>query len=228
MAFTKEQKQEMINSVPFWWHSIDLGDGVVTPGHNHQFAERAIARRIPHQLHGKTVLDIGCWDGKHAFEAESRQAAEVLAIDSGQQVEFVKSKYNQEIDPLQGIEVAKTILASNVNIERIDFTELRSEQFDVTLFLGVLYHQENPIEALRILYELTGETTIIESAVLLDPRSRPRHKYYPEAELNNDPTNWYVPNKPRLMEWIQDAGFSKVKFLGKYALGTRALVQAWR
>ncbi len=23
-----------IGRVPFWWHTIDLGDGVVTPGHS--------------------------------------------------------------------------------------------------------------------------------------------------------------------------------------------------
>ena len=30
----KDRKLAHIQRVPFWWHTIDLGDGVVTPGHS--------------------------------------------------------------------------------------------------------------------------------------------------------------------------------------------------
>jgi hypothetical protein len=32
MAFSKEQLEAMAQSIPFWWHSIDLGNGVTTNG----------------------------------------------------------------------------------------------------------------------------------------------------------------------------------------------------
>ena len=51
---------EKVAAVPSWFHSIDLGMGIVTPGvkspeqHEHELA----ALRLP-ALQGKTVLDIG-------------------------------------------------------------------------------------------------------------------------------------------------------------------------
>src|SRR2546425_13279142 len=64
-----------------WWHTIDLGNGVVTPG---RVDNLGTLRRIgmPGRLDGKTVLDVGAWDGFYSFEAERRGASRVLATDS--------------------------------------------------------------------------------------------------------------------------------------------------
>src|SRR3954471_14482364 len=64
-----------------WHHSIDLGHGITTPGQDR--SERKLARlQIPASLKGKTVLDVGAWDGFFSFEAERRGASRVLATDS--------------------------------------------------------------------------------------------------------------------------------------------------
>ena len=63
----REKKQEAIQQVPFWWHTIDLGDGVVTPGHIRTQEQQIRAAAIPSVLQGKTVLDLGCWDGFFSF-----------------------------------------------------------------------------------------------------------------------------------------------------------------
>ncbi len=55
-----------------WYHSIDLGNGIVTPGNPPD--ERMIEAGLP-RLRGQTVLDIGAWDGYWSFLAEKRQAA---------------------------------------------------------------------------------------------------------------------------------------------------------
>src|SRR3954452_11537881 len=70
------------NSVPFWFHSIDLGGGVVTDGwKTPEMLDEEIERlRLP-DLDGKTVLDINTWDGFFAFEAERRGASRVVALD---------------------------------------------------------------------------------------------------------------------------------------------------
>lgn len=75
MAFTKEQLQEMAGAVPFWFHSIDLGQGVVTNG---WITPKALSNeveslRLP-DLTGQTVLDINAWDGFYSFEAARRGA----------------------------------------------------------------------------------------------------------------------------------------------------------
>ena len=64
-----------------WYHTIDLGHGVVTPGVD-DTRERLARLALPGSLAGKTVLDIGAWDGFFSFEAERRGAARVVASDS--------------------------------------------------------------------------------------------------------------------------------------------------
>jgi len=64
-----------------WYHNIDLGHGIVTPGIDN--TPKKLGRlHFPERLDGKTVLDIGAWDGFFSFEAERRGAARVLATDS--------------------------------------------------------------------------------------------------------------------------------------------------
>ncbi|MBI3117610.1 MAG: methyltransferase type 11, partial [Candidatus Hydrogenedentes bacterium] len=65
-----------------WFHSMDLGSGQVTRGLKPREVlgmEAEIIFRYP--LAGKTVLDVGAWDGFFSFEAERRGAARVLATD---------------------------------------------------------------------------------------------------------------------------------------------------
>ena len=220
----------MVEEVPFWWHTINFGDAVVSPGHNNLYDQGVISKALPFDLTGKSVLDVGCWDGAHSFEAEEKDAAEVLAIDSGQQQEFVRSRYDQEIDPTQGIRTAQKLLDSAVQFEPIDFSEMEGsgQEFDVTFYLGVLYHQRYPLRSLRTLREVTGETAIIESATLRWPSQKPQYKFYPNDEFNHDPTNWFVPNVPGLLDWVHRAGFQKAELLKRYGLGSRAIVQAWK
>src|SRR5712692_3071912 len=64
-----------------WYHRIDLGHGIVTPG---MYDPGAVLDRIgiPERLDGRSVLDIGAYDGFFSFEAERRGASRVLATDS--------------------------------------------------------------------------------------------------------------------------------------------------
>src|SRR4029453_15582841 len=63
-----------------WFHRIDLGGGLVTPGIDDS-PRKLAGIHMPADLTGKTVLDIGSYDGFFAFEAERRGAARVLATD---------------------------------------------------------------------------------------------------------------------------------------------------
>src|SRR3989338_8472945 len=81
MMNSNDIKKQM-ESVPFWWHSIDLGNGIKTHGHKttRQLQNELNAMRLP-DLNNKTVMDIGAWDGFYSFEAERRGASRVLALD---------------------------------------------------------------------------------------------------------------------------------------------------
>ena len=62
-----------------WYHTIDLGNGIVTPGH-YDHRPYLCHYRLPDNLHGKRVIDIGTASGFFAFEFE-RRGASVLATD---------------------------------------------------------------------------------------------------------------------------------------------------
>src|SRR5690349_3121264 len=65
-----------------WYHHIDLGNGIVTPGGDIPGKDKLDFVKLPADLTGMTVLDIGAWDGFFSFEAERRGAKRVVATDS--------------------------------------------------------------------------------------------------------------------------------------------------
>ena len=72
----RETKQRLVDEISPWHHSIRVAEGVVTPGsktlqHHHQ---ELIRLQLPN-LAGKSVLDIGAWDGYYPFMAEGAAAS---------------------------------------------------------------------------------------------------------------------------------------------------------
>ena len=56
-----------------WFHSFDLPDGESIKGYKSEaILRREAAAILPDDLTGKSVLDIGAWDGYFSFEAERR------------------------------------------------------------------------------------------------------------------------------------------------------------
>ncbi len=202
---TKAELQRQVDSIG-WYHTIDLGKGVTTPGADNSL--RKLNRiSLPARLDGRTVLDIGAWDGFFSFEAERRGASRVLATDS-----FVWS--GQTWADKRGFDLAKKQLGSNVEERLIDVMELSPEAvgtFDVVLFLGVLYHMKHPLLALEHLASVTGELAIIETVVDLLSISRPAIAFYAGDELARDSTNWCAPNPPALVAMLHTVGFRRVE-----------------
>jgi len=56
---SQQNTRDMVNAVPFWWHSIDVGSGVITPGHKTPaILKREWERMRMPNFRGKSVLDI--------------------------------------------------------------------------------------------------------------------------------------------------------------------------
>ncbi len=203
-ATAVEQLRTAVASRP-WFHSIDLGDGVVTPGADDSaFKLRTIG--MPENLTGKRVLDIGAWDGFFSFEAE-RRGGTVMATDH-----YVWS--GTGILDKGGFNLAKRALGSRVEERHLSVEDLPSAglgQFDVVLFLGVLYHATDPLGYLKILRSVTRGLAIIETVVDLLDVPRPALAYYPGSSLNGDVTNFFGPNVAAMEGMCQDAGFSRVE-----------------
>jgi len=188
-----------------WYHSINLGHGIVTPGESQ--TEQMLSRlHLPERLDGLTVLDIGAWDGFYSFEAERRGARRVLATD-----------YYCWSGPgwgtKAGFELARRTLGSSVEDQEIDVPDLTPERvgvFDVVLFLGVLYHLRNPLLALERVFSVTGRHLILETHVDMLHCFRPACAFYPGDELNRDPTNWFGPNSTAVVGMLKAVGFRKM------------------
>lgn len=184
----------------FWWHSIELPDGTVTPGEKppavqeHQWK----TLRLP-DLTGKSVLDIGAWDGWFSFRAEAGGASRVVALDEFVwALDFTRAEEywdyvhacearNEPHDVWgpdcrywdrksllgkRGFDRARDALGSHVEPVVADFMECDLHavgSFDVVLFLGVLYHMREPLRALTRLRSVTSECAVIETAAIEVP-----------------------------------------------------------
>ena len=189
-----------------WFHSIDLGNGIVTPG---KYDTSATLRTLdlPSSFEGKTVLDIGAWDGFYSFEAERRGAKRVLATDH-----FCWSGPGWGTQA--GFNLARKALKSKVEDLEIDVMDLSPERvgtFDIVLFLGVLYHLRHPLLALERVFSVARDLVILETDMdkVYDPR--PVMVFYPGGELDDDPTNWWGPNPAAVHGMLRTAGFSRVR-----------------
>jgi len=182
-----------------------LGNGIVTRG---QSNNRRLLQKLdlPQRLDGLSVLDVGAWYGFFSFEAERRGARRVLATD-----------YYCWSGPgwgtKAGFELARRALGSRVEDLEIDVPDLAPERvgvFDVVLFLGVLYHLRNPLQALERVFSVTGRHLILETHVDMLHCLRPACAFYPGDELNRDPTNWFGPNPSAVVAMLRAAGFGEV------------------
>jgi tRNA (mo5U34)-methyltransferase len=220
-----------------WYHSIDLGGGIVTPGN--PVNRDLVARGLP-EFAGKSVLDIGAWDGFYSFLAERRGARRVVALDhyawcvdfearleywrscqkAGQLPDHGRDMtdfYRPDTMPgRRGFELARDVLGSGVEPVVGDFMQVSPDElgrFDVVLFLGVLYHVREPLTALERIRLLTDEVAVIETEAVDGPglgRAR-LLEFHPGGELGGDHTNWFVPTEAALHALCSAAGFRRVE-----------------
>jgi tRNA (mo5U34)-methyltransferase len=209
-----------------WHHSIDLGNGVVTPGGKSLAICNTEASLIFDRvsLTGRTVLDIGAWNGIFSFEAKRRGAARVLATDS----------YCWSHAVFRGREtfdLAREALGIDVDAREIDVADLSAEsvgEFDVVLYLGVFYHRYDAIESLARVAPLAKQVLIVETHLDLRDNNFPAMAFYPGHELNNDPTNWWGPNEHCMRALLLGHGFSEIEISAHPGGDTRAIFHAWR
>ncbi|MDX2034830.1 MAG: DUF1698 domain-containing protein [Blastocatellia bacterium] len=200
-----------------WWHSIDLGGGVITPGvHPIEELRDNYARfQLPEDLSERSMLDIGCWDGFYSFESE-RRGARVTSVDCWRPENFFR---------------ARAALKSSAVFHELsvyDVTKERLGTFDLVFFLGVLYHLRHPLLALEQVCEVTRDLAIIETHVIdnLHDSQNPVMEFYEFDELGGQYDNWWGPNVVCLTKMARAAGFARVEVLRVEQ--TRATIKAFR
>jgi tRNA (mo5U34)-methyltransferase len=236
-AAIQRRAAEIIKACPQWYHSIELAPGVITPGVAPLDVWNGTLRKLHlPDLRGKSVLDIGAYDGFFSFAAERLGAARVVALDeyvwatdmvaymndwrkaraSGTAVPAPRNSQHWRPAELPGkrpFDAAREILRSGVesvvgNFMTLDATKLG--KFDVVLFLGILYHMEDPLAAVRRVAEFLapGGFLGIETEAVDVPGAPDAafFEFFPGNELNNDAANWWAPNMKALEGLTRAAG----------------------
>jgi 2-polyprenyl-3-methyl-5-hydroxy-6-metoxy-1,4-benzoquinol methylase len=154
---------------------------------------------------GNPVADIGAADGDMAFFL-ARHGLTVDIIDWG------PTNWNG----LRGARLLAEHYATTVSLHEVDLDSqfrLPRQQYGLVLFLGILYHLQNPIYVLRSLAEhsqhlllstriarVTADRSVrlarAPVAYLLDP-----------TETNNDSTNWWIFSPAGLERLIDRSGW---------------------
>ncbi len=203
-----------------WFHNLNL-EGIETAP-NHFLGDypnikwQRLKDALPGDLRGMTVLDVGCNGGFFSIEMKKRGADRVVAMD---------------YDPRY---LAQARLAAELSRMNIEFIELSvydvhklAQQFDIVLFMGVLYHLRYPLLALDLLsrhavkdwfifqsllrgshetLNIDADYPFEEEKIFEDPRYPVLH--FVENDYAHDPTNWWIPNRSCAEGMLRSAGFS--------------------
>jgi tRNA (mo5U34)-methyltransferase len=143
------------DSVPLWFHTFALAPGIYTPGiardHGYRLAVLGADR-----LAGRSVLDIGAFDGFYSFLAEARGARRVVAVDNEQYVDWVRARFGVTLPGGVGFRAIAGLVASRVEYRRMDALDVHElgERFDVALCFGILHRVTDPIALLRALADV--------------------------------------------------------------------------
>jgi tRNA (mo5U34)-methyltransferase len=221
VLLTLDERRRLVQTRRDWFHSIDFGEGIVSPGTCPPDYQSFLWKtfRLPDDMRGLRVLDIGTYDGFFAFECE-RRGADVVAIDV-------------HPEDLRCFKLARQILGSRVQYHHLSAYDLgasplaSAEPFDIVLFLGVYYHLRHMFIALDNIWKVTRgfmimETHVIDDCLILgdgttttlkdvDRRliDTPIYRFYRLNELNPvDYSNWFGGNIAAVSESLRSTGFT--------------------
>ena len=166
--------QAEIDEIP-WYHEMEFPGGLrstsTMPG---VAGNRRIWHWIDAQLAeidfaGRSVLDVGCWDGRYSFLAESRGAASVTAVDD----------VSQRWGGSAGVEMAHRLLGSSVELvldQSIYALASLGRTWERILCLGVYYHLVDPYLAFAQLRHCceAGAQVVLEGDVWIGGGARAR------------------------------------------------------
>ncbi len=169
MAPTLQDAQQRLAALGPWFYEFDLGPygrtvsslpPEVLPIHETrlQMVNQVVDAYFGARLREIRCLDVGCHEGYYSAAMARKGMREVRGVDV-RESSLAKAAF-----------VRDALGLSNLDFERRNCEDLRVEDsggtYELTLFLGILYHLENPMLCLRNMCNLTGEICVIETQVV--------------------------------------------------------------
>lgn len=168
------ERQELLKQVMAlepWFYTFDLGNGEIVRSKlskdiqtihktRLQMVLSAVEKHFGPRLSSARCLDVGCHEGFFSFEI-AKKVRSVTGIDI-RKVSLQKAKLVKRINGVENTDFYQG------NCYGLD----QSEAYDLTLFLGVLYHLHDPIGALVNMAKVTKELCVIETQVIDEIRGQ--------------------------------------------------------
>ncbi|NIO20215.1 MAG: hypothetical protein GTN76_05590 [Candidatus Aenigmarchaeota archaeon] len=222
----------------FWYHTVDLENGLVTPGH-YDYRSSWPLFGFAEDMTGLNVLDIGSATGFFAFEFEKRGANVVsVELPSIAQWDMFLGEYKEQtLRKLMTVHKANTIeelhylhldgpfeFCQNVlgsKVRRVHSTiydltpeKLEVDVFDIVFIGDVLLHLFSPLRALVSVAPLCQGTLVVSQEVPEIRDLRPTMLYVAGEKRTEDTRTWWLPNIPCFEQMFKVLGFNDVKVVG--------------
>jgi tRNA (mo5U34)-methyltransferase len=201
----------LVQSVNHWHHAFEIAPGISTPGsYNPGFMWQKLGLS---RCDGMRALDIGASDG-YFTKMLAEAGAEVTAVDYR----------NKKVTGFWLTEMLIDTPVKHIQASIYDLPGLEPGQFDIVLFMGVLYHLPDMIQALRIVRSLSGSRMFLETWYDASaPEGVSFASYHRGNTARNDPTNFWAPSLQCLRDMLEDTGFRVVR---EDSWGDRCLIEA--
>jgi hypothetical protein len=255
---TREQIEEGITRLGPWFYSFDLGNGLRTlskiPAEvegifetRRTMVERAVDTYFGARMADISCLDMGCHEGFYSIAMAQKGVGRVLGVDIRDD-NLRKARF-----------ISEALALSHISFHKGNCEQLVPDdvgRHELTLFLGVLYHTENPVLCLRNLASVTTELCLIETQVIDEVEGetewgakawkRPYHgalavidesgEFYSDDNQETGSTPVALcPSPQALLFLLKQAGFLRTEILSpppaayeQLARGKRIIVAAYK
>ncbi len=227
-TLTEQEIREEIERLSPFFHDIELPYGLRTyvPELSRRDSEqKRLARLLRHfwptlldvyggSLRGQRVLDIACNCGGLSVEAAKAGAEYVLGIDIVdrylEQAEFVK----------------QTLKMDNIDFKKIAVEEINETiigEFDVTLCIGILYHLQDPVMAMKRISSVTRGAIVVETPVAriigkrrpiwvmnVAPAATSESQDASTSLWRTDRVCQFTPNREAVRQLLEFVGFTRI------------------
>jgi tRNA (mo5U34)-methyltransferase len=220
----------------YWYHTIDLGNGLVTPG-TYDYRPLLSMYGFPADMHGMSVLDVGSATGFFAFEFEKRGGTVVSVelpsimcwdMPHGEKdrtvSELMRSADVRTVEELDHVhaegpfQFCRKLLGSQVSrclssVYDLTPEKLGRESFDLIFVGDVLLHTFSPLAALVALAPLCHGLLVIAQQLATVNDNEPVMLYAGGPTMSRDHRTWWHPNKVCLEQLLDRVGFRDVELV---------------
>lgn len=236
-GFTGEQILKKFAAFDSWHYSYEFEGGVAPALSPYQKNGLAGDARRPMQrfrhfmpyvmkaaggsLHGKRVLDVACNSGFWSMQF-ALLGADVVGFDARPEL-------------IEQANLIRSIVGlPNVRFQQLDFWDMSVDtlggQFDIVLNLGILYHLQNTLQALKMTKSMAREHMLIDTEVHPSEDSIIKLRWENPDDIRSAARSGIVaiPSKSAVELMLRDLGVAECHWIPVGADMPRDYIEHWR